>query len=67
MDRKAIVRKLTELGWYVARHGKHEIWKHPDAKSFIPVPKNISHSLSRFILACAEKYVKGELPKTQQR
>ena len=56
MKRRDLEVKLTKLGWFPMRQGKHEIWG--NGVDTVPVPrhKEINEYTARSILRKAEQY-----------
>ena len=41
VSRRKILQRLEREGWYLARHGgNHDIYKHPDRKGRITLPRH---------------------------
>ena len=45
---KKLTRKLTEGGWILYRNSKHEVWKHPNGKTFI-LPRHLSDHTRQYV------------------
>ena len=48
---RAIRRRLESEGWYLARHGKHDIYKHTESIEIIRLPRHrtVSKGVARQI------------------
>jgi mRNA interferase HicA len=56
MKRKQLEAKLTELGWWLERHGgNHDIWTNGDRQEPIPRHNEINEKLARSILRKAKR------------
>ena len=42
---RAIRRRLEREGWYLARHGRHDIYKHADFTETIRLPRHRTVSI----------------------
>ena len=56
MKYRELVRKLREVGWYLAREGsRHEIWTNGEVEEPVPRHKEINEFLAKKIVKKAEK------------
>ena len=45
LNTKAIKRRLEREGWYLARQGRHEIYKHDESTEMIRLPRHRTVSI----------------------
>ena len=50
MKRRDLEKKLRELGWYLLRQGKHEIWTNGELTEPVPRHNEIDEYTARSIL-----------------
>ena len=55
INTRAIKGRLEREGWYLARHGKHDIYKHTESTETIRLPRHrtVSIGVARQIAAQA--------------
>jgi mRNA interferase HicA len=59
VKKRDLERALTQLGWWLKRHGsKHDLWTNGQEEETIPRHNEINELLSRKILKTAQRAAK---------